>query len=151
MTPPTEPEPYTTPSTGSEPYTTPSTEPEPSTTSSTRSGPHATSAPSRPDPQAAPASGPERRPGGRAPDPEPYTDDYLIALLRERLAVGGQAELGVRVERRGGVILLTGTVPNAARRDEILDLARSTLTGRAVRAEMAVAGRDAPDHGEDLP
>ncbi|MGW6535710.1 BON domain-containing protein [Streptomyces sp. NPDC055051] len=108
---------------------TPPTEPEPYATPSTDSEPYTTP----------------------PTDPEPYTDDYVIALLRERLAVGGQAELAVRVERRGGVILLTGTVSNAARRDEILDLARSTLTGRAVRAEIAVAGRDAPDHGEDLP
>ncbi|MFF2774364.1 BON domain-containing protein [Streptomyces sp. NPDC058052] len=82
---------------------------------------------------------------------EPYADDYRIALLRERLAVDGQAELGVRVERRGGVVLLSGTVPNATRRDEILELARTTLSGCVVRTEVAVAGRDAPDHGEELP
>ncbi|MFI8418885.1 BON domain-containing protein [Streptomyces sp. NPDC085479] len=103
-----------------------------------------------PEPHTHPASRPEpfTHP---APGPEPYADDYRIALLRERLAVDGQAELGVRVERRGGVVLLTGTVPSPTRRDEILDLARDTLTGCAVRTEIAVAGRDAPDHGEDLP
>ncbi|MGW4051393.1 BON domain-containing protein [Streptomyces sp. NPDC004779] len=116
--------------------------------------------PDRPERYEPEASGPEPHepatPGPEpyaspAPGPEPYADDYRIALLRERLAVGGQAELGVRAERRGGVVLLTGTVPNASRRDEILDLARSTLTGCAVRTEIAVAGRDAPDHGENLP
>ncbi|MFF6883987.1 BON domain-containing protein [Streptomyces sp. NPDC012421] len=116
-------------------------------------------APEAPGPEryAHPAPGPEpytgRGPGytDPPPGPEPYADDYRIALLRERLAVDGQAELGVRVERRGGVVLLTGTVPSPTRRDEILDLARDTLTGCAVRTEIAVAGRDAPDHGEDLP
>lgn len=103
-----------------------------------------------PEPHAASAPGPEAS-AASAPGAEPYADDYRIALLRERLAVGGQAELGVRVERRGGVVLLTGTVPNSTRRDEILDLARSTLTGCAVRTDITVAGRDAPDHGEDLP
>ncbi|MFF8805803.1 BON domain-containing protein [Streptomyces omiyaensis] len=82
---------------------------------------------------------------------EPYEEEYRIALLRERLARGGQAELGVRVERRGGGVLLTGTVPNATRREEILDLARDTLPGLTVRTEVALAGRDAPDHGEELP
>ncbi|MFK3730199.1 BON domain-containing protein [Streptomyces sp. NPDC088090] len=86
----------------------------------------------------------------RAPRPEPYEDEYRIALLRERLAGDGPAELGVRVERRGGVVLLTGTVPNSTRREEILDLARATLTGCTVRTEIAVAGRGAPDHGEEL-
>ncbi|MFE9045394.1 BON domain-containing protein [Streptomyces sp. NPDC007818] len=116
-------------------------------------------APEAPGPEryAHPAPGSEpyrgRGPGytDPPPGPEPYADDYRIALLRERLAVDGQAELGVRVERRGGVVLLTGTVPSPTRRDEILDLARDTLTGCAVRTEIAVAGRDAPDHGEDLP
>ncbi|MFI8367803.1 BON domain-containing protein [Streptomyces sp. NPDC085466] len=112
-------------------------------------------APEAPGPEryAHPVPGPGRGTGDTdpAPGPEPYADDYRIALLRERLAVDGQAELGVRVERRGGVVLLTGTVPSPARRDEILDLARDTLTGCAVRTEIAVAGRDAPDHGEDLP
>ncbi|MFE5793140.1 BON domain-containing protein [Streptomyces sp. NPDC056503] len=82
--------------------------------------------------------------------PEPYEDEYRVARLRERLAGDGPAELGVRVERRGGVVLLTGTVPNSTRRDEILALARATLSGLTVRTEVAVAGRDAPDHGEEL-
>ncbi|MFD5764902.1 BON domain-containing protein [Streptomyces sp. NPDC127049] len=123
------PEPHEPTTPGPEPYASPAPDPEPYA-----------SLESDPEPYASPA-----------PGPEPYADDYRIALLRERLAVGGQAELGVRAERRGGAVLLTGTVPNASRRDEILDLARSTLTGCAVRTEIAVAGRDAPDHGEDLP
>ncbi|MFJ8129996.1 BON domain-containing protein [Streptomyces hydrogenans] len=86
----------------------------------------------------------------RVPGPGPYEDEYRIALLRERLAGDGPAELGVRVERRGGVVLLTGTVPTSTRREEILDLARATLTGLTVRTDVAVAGRDAPDHGEEL-
>ncbi|MFE6227936.1 MULTISPECIES: BON domain-containing protein [unclassified Streptomyces] len=81
----------------------------------------------------------------------PAADEYRIALLRERLATDGQAELGVRVEWRGRAVLLSGTVTDPARRDEILDLARETLGDVPVRAELAVAGHDAPDHGEELP
>ncbi|MFI8324265.1 BON domain-containing protein [Streptomyces sp. NPDC085529] len=97
----------------------------------------------------------ERAPdaGGRppAPLPDPAVDEYRLALLRERLATDGQAELGVRVEWRGRTVLLTGTVTDAARREQIVDLARDTLGGVTVRAELAVAGHDAPDHGEELP
>ncbi|MER6475108.1 hypothetical protein [Streptomyces filamentosus] len=82
--------------------------------------------------------------------PEPYEDEYRVALLRERLAEDGHAELGVQVERRGNAVLLTGTVPTAVRRDEILGLTRTVFPGFAVRAEVAVAGCDAPDHGEEL-
>ncbi|MFD8012976.1 BON domain-containing protein [Streptomyces sp. NPDC058955] len=90
-------------------------------------------------------------PHGYDPVPEPPADEYRIALLRERLALDGQAELGVRVEWRGGAVLLTGTVTDSVRREEIVDLARDTLGGVTVRAELAVAGHDAPDHGEELP
>ncbi|MFJ5708452.1 BON domain-containing protein [Streptomyces sp. NPDC093105] len=86
-----------------------------------------------------------------APPPEPVVDEYRLALLQQRLATDGQAELGVRVEWRGGAVLLTGTVTDPVRREEILDLARDTLGGVPVRAELAVAGHDAPDHGEELP
>ncbi|MEU3607729.1 BON domain-containing protein [Streptomyces sp. NPDC035033] len=84
------------------------------------------------------------------PVEEPRADEYRIARLRERLARDGQAELGVQVEQRGGVVLLTGTVPTTVRRDEIVELARSALTGFTLRTDITVAGCDAPDHGEEL-
>ncbi|WP_282692543.1 BON domain-containing protein [Streptomyces sp. CC208A] len=109
-----------------------------------------TERPERPEPY-------EDRPPGPAASSAPSsvldsdTDEYRIARLRERLAEDGPAELGVQVERRGSAVLLTGTVPTADRRDEIVELAHATLTGFTVRTEIAVAGCDAPDHGEELP
>ncbi|MEV5969599.1 BON domain-containing protein [Streptomyces sp. NPDC051921] len=80
-----------------------------------------------------------------------HEDEYRIARLRERLASGGTAELGVQVEHRGGAVLLTGTVPTAALRDEILRLAHDELSGLTVRPDLAVACADAPDRWEELP
>ncbi|MFI8966448.1 BON domain-containing protein [Streptomyces sp. NPDC053493] len=77
--------------------------------------------------------------------------EYRIARLRERLAGDELAELGVQVEQRGTAVLLTGTVPTAAHRDEIVRLAREELTGLVVRADLAVVCADAPDRFEELP
>ncbi|GAA3903041.1 BON domain-containing protein [Streptomyces gulbargensis] len=81
----------------------------------------------------------------------PHEDEYRIARLRERLAGDDVAELGVQVEQRGTSVLLTGTVPTASRRDEILRLAREELAGLTVRADLVVACADAPDRWEELP
>lgn len=81
---------------------------------------------------------------------EAYEDEYRIARLRERLAGDDQAELGVQVEQRGGSVVLTGTVPTTARRDEVVRLARAELAGFTVLVDLAVACPDAPDRSEDL-
>ncbi|MER7540923.1 hypothetical protein ABTX77_40095 [Streptomyces sp. NPDC097704] len=76
--------------------------------------------------------------------------EYRIARFRDRLAREDVAELGVRVEVRGEAILLTGTLPTAGRRDEILRLADAELAGIPVRADLLVACADPPDRPEDL-
>ncbi|MBB4986823.1 MULTISPECIES: hypothetical protein [Streptomyces] len=76
--------------------------------------------------------------------------EYRIARFRDRLAREDVAELGVRVEVRGEAILLTGTLPTAGRRDEILRLAGAELAGIPVRADLLVACADPPDRPEDL-
>lgn len=82
--------------------------------------------------------------------PVAHEDEYRIARLVERLAGDDLAELGVHVEQRGGAVLLTGTVPTASRRDEIVRVARGELTGLTVHADLSVACADAPDRMEEL-
>ncbi|MFD0077833.1 hypothetical protein ACFVIY_35930 [Streptomyces sp. NPDC127166] len=77
-------------------------------------------------------------------------NEYRIARFRDRLAREDVAELGVRGEVRGEAILLTGTLPTAGRRDEILRLADAELAGIPVRADLLVACADPPDRPEEL-
>ncbi|MGW0465148.1 BON domain-containing protein [Streptomyces sp. NPDC003027] len=76
--------------------------------------------------------------------------EYVIAHLRDRLAGDEVAELGVRIEMRGGAVLLSGTVPTAARRDQILRIAHEMLGGLPVRSDLVVVCADAPDRSEEL-
>ncbi|MGW6414974.1 BON domain-containing protein [Streptomyces sp. NPDC055055] len=76
--------------------------------------------------------------------------EYRIARFRERLAREDVAELGVRVEARGTAVVLTGTVPTAGRRDEILRLADTELAGLLVHTDLLVACADPPDRPEEL-
>ncbi|MCX5232516.1 BON domain-containing protein [Streptomyces sp. NPDC006553] len=79
-----------------------------------------------------------------------YELEYRLARVRDRLAGDDVAELGVRVELRGDAVLLSGTVPTAARRDEILRLARIELAGLTVLDDLASASGDAPERMEEL-
>ncbi|MFC9794617.1 hypothetical protein [Streptomyces sp. NPDC057695] len=76
--------------------------------------------------------------------------EYRVARFRERLTRGEVAELGVRIEVRGEILLLTGTLPTADRREEILRIAEAELTGIPFREALVVAGAEPPDHHEEL-
>ncbi|MGW0912703.1 BON domain-containing protein [Streptomyces sp. NPDC002784] len=76
--------------------------------------------------------------------------DYRVAHLNDHLAAGPLAELGVRIEIRGGAVLLTGTVPSADCRDEVVRLAREELPDCPVHADLVVADASVPDHAEEL-
>ncbi|WP_426361746.1 hypothetical protein [Streptomyces sp. E-08] len=76
--------------------------------------------------------------------------EYRIARFRDRLAREDVAELGVRVEVRGEAVLLTGTLPTAGLRAEILRLADAELAGIPVRADLRVACADPPERPEEL-
>ncbi|MCF1599160.1 BON domain-containing protein [Streptomyces muensis] len=76
--------------------------------------------------------------------------DYLVAHLTDQLAAGPLGELGVRIEIRGEAILLTGTVPSAQCRDDILRSARAELPGHPVHCDIVVADNAAPDHAEEV-
>ncbi|MFF9197751.1 hypothetical protein ACF09L_21335 [Streptomyces sp. NPDC014779] len=82
---------------------------------------------------------------------DPQEIEYRIARLRERLAGDDIAELGVRIELRGDAVLLSGTLPTAGRREEILRLARQELSGLVIRTDLGTPSVDAPDHTEHLP
>jgi hypothetical protein len=76
--------------------------------------------------------------------------DYRIAHLQERLAFGELGELGVRVEARGQTVLLTGTVPSAPCREEILRTVQEELSGVPVHSDLVVTETSSPDHAEEL-
>lgn len=83
---------------------------------------------------------------GQSPPPT----EYRIARLQRRLAEGGAAELGVRAESRGDLVLVHGTVPTAACRDELLEVVAAELAGLPVRTDIVLADDTAPDHPEVL-
>ncbi|MFH9008474.1 BON domain-containing protein [Streptomyces afghaniensis] len=90
--------------------------------------------------------GPQHTGGG-----EPAQNlDYRIAHLQERLASGELGELGVRVEARGQTVLLTGTVPSAPCREEILRTVHEELAGVPVHSDLVVTETSSPDHAEEL-
>ncbi|KMS77405.1 hypothetical protein ACM01_01965 [Streptomyces viridochromogenes] len=76
--------------------------------------------------------------------------DYVVAHLTDHLAAGPLGELGVRIEIRGEAILLTGTVPSAQCRDDILRTARAELLGHPVHCDIVVADNATPDHAEEV-
>ncbi|MFJ1967752.1 BON domain-containing protein [Streptomyces sp. NPDC087903] len=76
--------------------------------------------------------------------------EYRIAHLREHLAAGELAELGVQVEVRAGSVVITGTVPSAHCRDSLLRTARQSLEGIPLHDDIVVAETARPDHAEDL-
>ncbi|MEU1040387.1 BON domain-containing protein [Streptomyces sp. NPDC005551] len=76
--------------------------------------------------------------------------EYRVAHLRDRWAAEDLGELGVRAEVRSGAVVLTGTVPSAHCRDEILRTAQDELAGLTVHCDIVVADATAPDHTEEL-
>lgn len=77
--------------------------------------------------------------------------DYRVAHLTDHLAAGPLGELGVRIQIRGEAVLLTGTVPSARCRDDVIRLAREELPDHPVHSDLVVADGSAPDHAEELP
>jgi hypothetical protein len=76
--------------------------------------------------------------------------EYRIAHLRDRLAAGELGELGIKIEARGGGVLLTGTVPSPRCREQVLSAVHQELAGLTVHCDIAVAENESPDHAEEL-
>lgn len=80
------------------------------------------------------------------------TDDtqYRIESLRQRLAQGEPGELGLRIEARGGSVVVCGIVPDADCRETIERLIAEELDGLTVHMDIAAAHADAPATPEEL-
>ncbi|MEU9351293.1 BON domain-containing protein [Streptomyces griseoloalbus] len=76
--------------------------------------------------------------------------EYRVAHLQDRFASGELGELGVRVEVRGGTVLVTGTVPSARCREDVLSTVREELAGLEVHCDVVVSEPSSPDHAEEL-
>ena len=76
--------------------------------------------------------------------------EYRVAHVAERLARGQCGELGVRAEIRGDTVLLSGTVPSADCREDILRVAHEELADVPVHCDLVVAENAPPDHAEEL-
>ncbi|KNE78654.1 MULTISPECIES: hypothetical protein [Streptomyces] len=96
------------------------------------------------DHHAGPAAGGDRDPGATA------TTEYRLAHLQERLAREGSGDMGIRLEMRGGSLLLTGTVPSAANREEILRIVAEVLPDVPVRSDIGLTDHSAPGRPEEL-
>ncbi|MFD3696837.1 BON domain-containing protein [Streptomyces sp. NPDC058646] len=78
------------------------------------------------------------------------TPEYRAEHLRDRLAQDDIAELGVRVEVRGGTVLVWGPVASASCRDTVLRIAAEVLAPLPWRHDLSVVHTDPPDHEERL-
>ncbi|WP_081240849.1 hypothetical protein [Streptomyces viridosporus] len=88
---------------------------------------------------------------GSAGGPPPaQSPEYRVAHLQDRLASGELGELGVRIEIRGEAVLVTGTVPSARCREDVLSTVREELTGLEVHCDIVVSEASSPDHAEEL-
>ncbi|MDX6361714.1 BON domain-containing protein [Streptomyces sp. NPDC058274] len=95
-------------------------------------------------------SDPTEEPGRATADVPGQNAEYRVAHLRDRLAADDLGELGVRIEVRSGAVALTGTVPSAHCRDEVLRITHEELAGLPVHCDLVVADATAPDHTEEL-
>ncbi|MDX2853509.1 BON domain-containing protein [Streptomyces sp. PA03-3a] len=78
-------------------------------------------------------------------------DHYFIERLRRRLADDEVAELGVRVEERGGAVVLSGSVPDAPALAAVVRIAEDESGSTPVVCDLRITGAEAPDHAEELP
>ncbi|MBL3669917.1 hypothetical protein JL475_28825 [Streptomyces sp. M2CJ-2] len=82
--------------------------------------------------------------------PPAQSREYRVAHLQDRLAAGELGELGVRIEVRGEAVLVTGTVPSAPAREEVLRVVREELAGLPVHCDVVVNETSSPDQAEEL-
>ncbi|MFE1437241.1 hypothetical protein [Streptomyces sp. NPDC058739] len=76
--------------------------------------------------------------------------DYRVAHLRERLAEGPLAELGVQVVMHGDSVLVTGSVPSTHCRDEVERIVGEALSELPLHCDLVVAAASTPDEAEEL-
>jgi osmotically-inducible protein OsmY len=69
---------------------------------------------------------------------------YLAQHIRDALASGGTAELGIDVNVTGSGVYLTGTVSSPEQRDQLGDVAAGEAGGLAVHNDIVVSSGE-PD------
>jgi len=67
-------------------------------------------------------------------DPSPY----LAQHIRDALAAGATAELGIDVAVTAAGVVLSGTAASAEQREELAEIARRESGGMAVRNDVVV-------------
>jgi hypothetical protein len=77
--------------------------------------------------------------------------EYRIERLRRRLTADDIAELGVRVDLRGGTVLLSGTVSTVQCRELVRSIAEAELAGIPLVTDLVVTHCGPPEHSEVLP
>lgn len=80
------------------------------------------------------------------------TDDtgYRIEHLRERLAQGETAELGLRIEAHADTVTVSGTVGDAGCREAVERVIAEELAGLTLHLDLVVAAPDPPVRAEEL-
>jgi hypothetical protein len=86
----------------------------------------------------------------RHPPPGDGPVEYRVAHLHERLVAEGAADLGLRVENRGGSVVVSGSVPTAQSRETVLRLAAEELAGLDTHFDVTVVDRGVPERPERL-
>lgn len=76
--------------------------------------------------------------------------EYRIEHLRDRLAGGDIAELGVRIDTRGSRTVLRGRVADEECLGAVLRIAGEELAGTDWYADLTVNRRGVPDRPEEL-
>jgi len=75
---------------------------------------------------------------------------YRIERLRERLAQGETAELGLRIEAHADAVSVSGTLADAGCRDTVRRIVAEELDGLTVHLDLVVAAPGPPVRAEEL-
>ena len=75
---------------------------------------------------------------------------YRIERLRERLAQGETAELGLRIEAHADTVSVSGTLADAGCRETVERIVAEELDGLTVHLDLVIAAPDPPVRAEEL-
>ena len=75
---------------------------------------------------------------------------YRIERLRDRLAQGETAELGLRIEAHADTVSVSGTVTDAGCREDVERIIVEELDGLTLHLDLVVCAPDPPVRAEEL-
>ncbi|WP_030935808.1 BON domain-containing protein [Streptomyces sp. NRRL B-24720] len=76
--------------------------------------------------------------------------DYRVARIKDRLASGSLAELGLRIEARGDTVMLSGTLSSEDCLNEALRIAREEVGSVSLHEDLRVVHAWVPEEPEEL-